>query len=64
MQMPSLFTIAATVGGGAIGFYAMSGSRRERYLASGLGMVAGYAVSKLAANMVPSLPAPSANAPA
>lgn len=63
--MPSLMTVAATVGGGAIGFYAMHGSRRERYLASALGMVAGYAVSKLASGMVPAIPAQSsAQAPA
>ena len=59
MMMPHIATVAATVGGGVIGFYAMRGSRRERYLASGLGMVAGYAVAKIAANMVPALPSQS-----
>ena len=64
MMMPHIATVAATVGGGVIGFYAMRGSRRERYLASGLGMVAGYAVAKIAANMVPPvLPARTDSAP-
>lgn len=45
--------VLATVGGGAVGFYAFHGSRRERIMASLAGMAAGYALSRVVSGMVP-----------
>ena len=46
----------ATVGGGAVGFYSMGGSRKERMLQSLVGMGVGYAASSFALSMVPAAP--------
>lgn len=49
--------VAATLGGGAAGFWGVSGSRKERMLQAIVGMGAGYAASSLALSMVPAAPA-------
>lgn len=52
----------ATVGGGAVGFYSIGGSRKERMLQSLVGMGAGYAASSLALSMIPDTTAPAVTA--
>lgn len=63
MMMPSMHTIirvGATVGGMAVGYYAFSGSKRERMLQAVVGGAAGYLVSGAATKMMPATQAPPA----
>jgi hypothetical protein len=53
--------VAATVGGGALAYHGMGGTKKERMLQSLVGMAAGYAASSVALSMMPEAPSLPAN---